>query len=83
MKPVQIYMKPTCPYSRRAMALLQGKEVPFDAIDVSADPQREAEMEQRTGRHTVPQIFIGARHVGGSDDLLALNAQGKLDALLQ
>ena len=82
MKPVTIYTTAWCPYCHRAKALLGKKGVSFDEIDVSMDAKRREEMEEKSGRHTVPQIWIGDTHVGGSDDLAALESAGKLDALL-
>ena len=63
--------------------MLNSKGVTFEDIDIDAQPGRREEMQQRSGRHTVPQIFIGARHVGGSDDLHALDHAGGLDPLLK
>lgn len=83
MKPVKIYTTPTCPFCVRAKRLLQKKNVPYEEIDVSDNDQERVSLLQRTGRRTVPQIFIGEKHVGGSDDLYALDAQGELDSLLQ
>jgi glutaredoxin 3 len=80
---VTIYTKPTCPYCAAAKALLRNKHAVFTEIDVSAQPELREEMTKRSGRHTVPQIFIGDTHVGGYDDLAALDGAGKLDALLQ
>jgi len=83
MRPVEIYTTPTCGYCAMAKRLLQRKGVNYREIDVSADPSLRAAMVQRAkGRRTVPQIFIGPAHVGGSDDLHALEQAGKLDALL-
>ena len=82
MKPVTIYTTAWCPYCHRAKALLSGKSVSFDEIDVTMDRKLRDEMEQKSGRHTVPQIWIGETHVGGSDDLHALERAGKLDAML-
>jgi glutaredoxin 3 len=79
---VTMYLTQWCPYCQRARALLNAKAASVDEIDIEAEPARRNEMVARSGRHTVPQIFIGARHVGGSDDLHALNAVGGLDALL-
>lgn len=80
---IQIYMTRTCPYCTAARGLLDRKGVAYEAIDVGAAPERRAEMTQRAnGRRTVPQIFIGERHVGGCDDLHALDQQGKLDPML-
>lgn len=83
MRPVEIYTTPTCGYCAMAKRLLQRKGVSYREIDVSADPSLRAAMVQRAnGRRTVPQIFVGPVHVGGSDDLHALEHAGKLDALL-
>ena len=80
---VTIYTTPWCPYCNRAKALLRRKGVAFDEIDVSGDAETRRAMTARAdGRTSVPQIFIGARHVGGSDDLHALDAAGGLDPLL-
>ena len=83
MKLVEIYTTQTCPYCHAAKRLLSKKGAAFKEIDVSRDPALRAGMSNRAnGRQTVPQIFIGAVHVGGSDDLYALDHEGKLDALL-
>lgn len=83
MPPVEIYTTRYCPYCIRAKALLKRKGVEFTEIDVGRDWERRSEMVQRAeGRVTVPQIFIGAVHVGGCDDLHALEREGKLDPLL-
>lgn len=83
MKPVEIYTSPLCGFCHAAKRLLNSKGVDFNEIDVLAAPDRKAEMIQRAnGGRTVPQIFIGDTHVGGSDDLHALEREGKLDALL-
>ena len=83
MKPVEIYTTPTCPYCTAAKRLLTRKSVTFSEIDVSADPALRVAMTQRAGgRRTVPQIFIGKTHVGGCDDLHALDEDGRLDPLL-
>lgn len=82
VKNVKIYTTPYCPYCVRAKRLLERKGVPFEEIDVANDDQARIELAERTGRRTVPQIFIGQDHVGGSDDLHALEEQGKLDAML-
>jgi len=79
---VVMYTTSWCPYCDRARRLLERKNVAFAEIDVESAPERRAEMQQKSGRRTVPQIFIGETHVGGSDDLHALEAAGKLDALL-
>ena len=83
MKPVKIYTSPICPYCTRAKRLLDAKRVPYEEIDVSGDDQARMSLAERTGMRTVPQIFIGEQHVGGSDELLALDREGKLDSLLQ
>jgi glutaredoxin 3 len=83
MPTIQIYTTPWCGYCRAAKALLARKNASFIEIDVGDDPERRREMIARAGgRYTVPQIFIGATHVGGSDDLHALERAGKLDLLL-
>ncbi|WP_127144118.1 glutaredoxin 3 [Pelagibacterium montanilacus] len=82
MKKVEIYTTPTCPYCHAAKALLGGKNVAFEEI-VVLDPDLRAAMTQRAnGQRTVPQIFVGDTHLGGYDDIAALDRQGKLDALL-
>jgi glutaredoxin 3 len=81
--PVDIYTTRFCPYCVAAKALLKRKGVSYSEIDVSSDFERQAEMVQRAnGAMTVPQIFIGATHVGGSDELHALERAGRLDPLL-
>lgn len=83
MKPVEIYTSPLCGFCHAAKRLLTSKDVEFSEVDVLAQPERKQEMVQRAnGGRTVPQIFIGDIHVGGSDDLHALERAGKLDALL-
>ena len=83
MQAVTMYYKATCPYCQRAHQLLTAKGVTYEGIDISREPERREEMIARAGgRKTVPQIFIGDTHVGGCDDLHALEAAGKLDALL-
>lgn len=81
--PILVYSKSWCPYCERARALLRHKGVSFEEIDIEEHPERRDEMIRRSGRRTVPQIFIGERHVGGSDDLFGLDAAGALDRLLQ
>ena len=84
MPPVTIYTTPACPYCIRAKGLLKRKGVQFEEIDVSRSPAlREAMIERARGSYTVPQIFVGGRHIGGCDDLYALDAKGELDRLLQ
>lgn len=83
MATVEIYTTPTCPFCHSAKALLTKKNVAFTEVDVSRDPDLRAKMAERAGgRRSVPQIFIDGQSVGGSDDIHALDAQGKLDALL-
>jgi glutaredoxin 3 len=83
MKQVEIYTSPLCGYCHAAKRLLSQKGVSFAEIDVWSAPDRKPEMIQRAnGGRTVPQIFIGGTHVGGCDDLYALDRAGKLDAML-
>ncbi len=83
MSYTEIYFKSWCPYSQRALALLASKGVDFKAIDLThgAD-ELEQQMRERTGRTSVPQIFIDGQHIGGYDDIAALDATGVLDRLL-
>jgi glutaredoxin 3 len=81
--PVLMYCTSWCGYCARAGRLLTARGVSFEAIDIEADPPRRAEMRRRSGRSSVPQIFIGAVHVGGYDDLKALDEAGRLEALLR
>ena len=83
MKSVKIYTTPYCPYCVRAKRLLERKGVPYEEIDVANDDEARVALAERTGRRTVPQIFIGEEHVGGSDDLHSLEQEGKLDGKLQ
>jgi glutaredoxin 3 len=83
MAKVELYTTRSCPYCARARALLQKKGVAFTDIDLDEHPERRAEMLRRArGRHTVPQIFIDGEHIGGSDELLALDRRGELDRKL-
>lgn len=83
MPRIEIYTKFLCPYCSRAKALLKSKGAAFEEHDISMGGPKRAEMLARApGRTTVPQIFIGDRHIGGSDDLAALDRAGQLDALL-
>ena len=82
MVSILMYTKPDCPFCDRAKALLRAKGQTWRELDIEADPALRDEMIERTHRKTVPQIFIGERHVGGSDDLVALDAAGQLDPLL-
>ncbi|EJF92973.1 glutaredoxin 3 [Bartonella taylorii] len=82
MKEIKLYTRPNCPYCTKARDLLDKKGVKY--IDIDATTSRRQEMVQRAnGRNTFPQIFIGDYHVGGCDDLYALENEGKLDSLLQ
>ena len=80
---VLMYVTDWCPYCSRARSLLASKGIAAEEIDVDAVAGAREEMRARSGRDTVPQIFIGERHVGGSDELQALDADGRLDALLK
>ncbi|WP_158768770.1 glutaredoxin 3 [Paraglaciecola sp. L1A13] len=83
MSKVEIYTKGHCPYCHRAKALLEQKGVQYTEFKVDVQPELRAEMIKRAnGGSTVPQIFIGAQHVGGCDDMFALESQNKLDTLL-
>lgn len=83
MKTVELYTTPICGYCAAAKRLLTAKGISFSDVDVMAQPERRAEMTQRAnGGRTVPQIFIGDTHIGGFDDMNALERAGKLDALL-
>jgi glutaredoxin 3 len=81
---IVMYSTGWCPYCSRARELLESKGIDFEEIDVEARPEARTEMMARSGgRRTVPQIFIGPLHVGGCDDLHALEASGRLDTLLK
>jgi glutaredoxin 3 len=83
MAKIEIYTKAFCPYCARAKSLLNGKHAVFEEYDITMGGPKRAEMVQRAnGRTTVPQVFIDDAHIGGSDDLAALDRSGKLDALL-
>lgn len=82
MRPVTIYTRAYCPYCTRAVALLQRKGVPVTEIDATGCPEKRQEMITRSGRWTFPQIFVGETHVGGCDELHALEQRGGLDPLL-
>ena len=83
MAKVEIYTKFTCGFCHRAKRLLEMKKIPFEEYSVDFGGKKKSEMVERAGgRMTVPQIFINGRHVGGCDDLMALEHQGKLDELL-
>ena len=83
MKPIEIYTSPLCGFCHAAKRLLKQKGATFSEVNVLAQPGRKAEMIQRAkGGRTVPQIFVGEKHVGGCDELYALERAGKLDKLL-
>ena len=82
MPKVLMYATAACPFCQSAERLLVSKGVQIDKIRVDLEPERRAEMQQKSGRRTVPQIWIGSRHIGGCDDLYALDRAGKLDPLL-
>jgi glutaredoxin 3 len=82
MAKIEIYTSPWCGYCARAKSLLEKKGAAYQEMDVMDDEAKRAEMRERSKRTTVPQIFINGRHIGGSDELAALDQQGKLDALL-
>ena len=83
MKPVTIYTKPFCPYCARALSVLQQKGAELTEIEAGFDPEMRKEMIQRSGGGaTFPQIFIGETHIGGCDDMMALDRSGELDRLL-
>jgi glutaredoxin 3 len=83
MAGIVMYATGWCPYCSAARDLLRSKGAAFEEIDVDAHPGARAEMMKRSGRRTVPQIFIGETHVGGCDDLMELDASGGLDPLLK
>ena len=83
MPHITVYSGPNCPYCARAKALLQKKGAAFEEIDVRADPAKLDEMTRKSGgKKTIPQIFVDGKHIGGCDDLYALDAKGGLDPLL-
>jgi glutaredoxin 3 len=82
MAKIEMYTTQWCGYCARARALLEKKGAPYEEMDVMEDGAKRAEMRTRSNRTTVPQIFINGQHIGGSDELAALEQQGKLDALL-
>ena len=83
MARVLMYITAACPFCQSAERLLLEKGVRIEKVRVDLEPARRAEMVQRSGRRSVPQIWIGERHVGGCDDLYALEREGKLDPLLE
>jgi glutaredoxin 3 len=82
MPRIEIYTKNYCPYCTRAKALLDRKNVGYEEIEVTFDPSLQVQMQKRSQRRTVPQIFIDGVHVGGSDDLIEAERSGELDRLL-
>jgi glutaredoxin 3 len=80
---VVMYVSGWCPYCMQARSLLESKGVAFEEIDIEAVPGARAEMRARSGRSTVPQVFIDENHVGGCDELLALDAAGRLNPMLK
>ena len=82
MSQVTIYTKPYCPFCIRALDLLDKKGVAYTEIEAAFDPEKRQEMMRRTGRATFPQIFVGDRHIGGCDDMMALDRAGELDSML-
>jgi glutaredoxin 3 len=82
MPAIVIYTRPFCGYCARAIGLLNEKGLAFTEIEAGFDPAKRREMVERSGRTTFPQIFVGDRHIGGCDELLALDGAGEFDALL-
>lgn len=82
MAKIEIYTTPFCGYCARAKGLLDDKGAAYEEMDVMMDDKKRSEMRERSRRTTVPQIFINGEHIGGSDELAALESAGKLDALL-
>jgi len=82
MAKVTIYTRPFCGYCARALKVLGEKGADFTEIEAGMDPKLRQEMMDRSGRTTFPQIFVGQQHIGGCDDMMALEREGKLDALL-
>jgi glutaredoxin 3 len=82
MAHVTIYTRPFCGYCARALRVLSEKGADFTEVEAGMDPEKRKEMMDRSGRATFPQIFVGDQHIGGCDDMMALDSAGKLDALL-
>jgi glutaredoxin 3 len=80
---ITMYMTGWCPYCQRATSLLTDRDVTFTRINIDDDPKLRQEMIARSGRRSVPQIFIGEKHIGGCDDLVALDGSGELNRLIQ
>ncbi|MAE13680.1 glutaredoxin 3 [Candidatus Woesearchaeota archaeon] len=83
MPKIEIYTKSFCPFCARAKQLLKQKGAEYKEYNIENNPEKAKEMEERSGRRTVPEIFIDNKHIGGSDDLYKLEAEGKLDPLLK
>ncbi|MEO1104185.1 MAG: glutaredoxin 3 [Pseudomonadota bacterium] len=83
MVSVDIYTRDYCGFCVRAVHLLRNKGIPFNEYNATRDPSKRDEMIKRSGRRTFPQVFVGDVHVGGSDDLMAFERSGKLDAVLE
>jgi glutaredoxin 3 len=83
MSHVTIYTRPFCGYCAHAVSLLKGKGVDFTEVEAGFDPAKRQEMMTRSGRATFPQIFVGETHIGGCDEMVALDRAGKLDAMLE
>ena len=83
MAKIEIFTTALCPYCASAKALLDRKGVRYEETDVTFDPEKRKDVMERSGRRTVPQIWIDGKHVGGCDDLYALDAEGKLDPMLK
>jgi glutaredoxin 3 len=83
MTKVDVYTKPWCHYSGRAINLLKRRGIDYNEINILNDPKREHEMKTRSARATVPQVFIGHVHIGGSDDLFIADRTGLLEKLVQ
>jgi glutaredoxin 3 len=82
MAHVTIYTRPFCGYCTRAVSLLETKHADFTEIEAGMDPAKRQEMMQKSGRSTFPQIFVGEKHIGGCDEMMALERAGQLDSLL-
>ena len=82
MAHVTIYTRPFCGYCARALRVLSDKGADFTEVEAGMDPEKRKEMMDRSGRATFPQIFVGETHIGGCDDMMALDSSGKLDAML-
>lgn len=83
MPKIEIYTTKICPYCKRAKALLKQLDAPFEEFVISGDQALTEEMMSRSGRRTVPQVFIDGQHIGGSDDLAAAHRSGELEQLLK